>query len=108
MTGERDQELRPPKRLILRAALRSVLIAAVLMALYYVLPLDRPWDSDTAIRLLIGLVIVAGVMVWGVRIIVGSRYPGLRDITSALRHVTSKNRRHKALKVTPSLRRETL
>jgi voltage-gated potassium channel len=55
-----------------------VLIAAVLMVLYYMLPLDRPWDSDTAIRLLIGLVVVAGVMVWGVRIIAGSRYPGLR------------------------------
>jgi hypothetical protein len=78
VTGERDQDLRPPKRLILRAALRSVLIAAVLVVLYYMLPLDRPWDSDTAIRLLIGLVVVAGVMVWGVRIIAGSRYPGLR------------------------------
>ena len=78
MSAERDQDVRPPKRLILRAALRSLLIAAVLVVLYYVLPLDRPWDSDTAIRLLIGLVVVAGVVVWGVRIIVGSRYPGLR------------------------------
>ena len=35
-------------------------------------------DSDTAVRLLIGLVVVAGVVVWGVRIIAGARYPGLR------------------------------
>ncbi|MGO8890774.1 MAG: potassium channel family protein [Streptosporangiaceae bacterium] len=80
MTGERYQDLPPAKRrrVILWAVLRVLLIAAVLVVLYYVLPLDRPWDSDTAVRLLIGLVVVAGVVVWGVRIIAGARYPGLR------------------------------
>jgi len=79
-TGERYQDLPPKKRrrLIARAVLRTVLIAAVLVVLYYLLPLDRPWDSDTAVRLLIGLVLVAGVVVCGVRIIAGSRYPGMR------------------------------
>ncbi len=80
MTGERYQDLPPAKRrrLIVWAVLRVLLIAAVLVVLYYVLPLDRPWDSDTAVRLLIGLLVVAGVMVWGVKIITGSRYPGVR------------------------------
>ena len=50
------------RRLIVWTALRSVLIAAVLVVLYYELPLDRPWDSDTAVRLLIGLLIFAGVV----------------------------------------------
>jgi len=77
---ERDQDLPPAKRrrLIFWTAVRSVLIAAVLVVLYYVLPLDRSWDSDTAIRLLVGLLIFAGVMVWGVRIISSARYPGVR------------------------------
>ena len=80
MTGERPQELPPAqrRRAIVWAVLRSLLIAAVLVVLYYVLPLDRPWDSDTAVRLLIGLLVVAGVIAWGVKIITGSRYPGLR------------------------------
>jgi voltage-gated potassium channel len=80
MTIERDQDMPSAtrRRLIFWAALRSVLIATVLVVLYYLLPLDRPWDSDTAIRLLIGLLVFAGVMVWGVRIIAGSRYPGVR------------------------------
>jgi voltage-gated potassium channel len=80
MTGERYQDLPPAKRrrLIAGAVVRVVLIAAVLVVLYYVLPLDRPWDSDTAVRLLIGLVVFAGVMVWGVRTVAGSRYPGVR------------------------------
>ena len=57
MTDERYQDLPAAKRrrLIFRAVRRSVLAAAVLAILYYVLPLDRPWDADTAIRLLIGL-----------------------------------------------------
>ena len=66
------------RRLIFWAVLRSVLVAVVLVVLYYVLPLDRRWDSDTAIRLLIGIVVFAGVMAWQVRAIAGSRYPGLR------------------------------
>jgi voltage-gated potassium channel len=80
MTGERPKDLPPAKRrrLIAGAVLRSLLVAAVLVVLYYVLPLDRPWDSDTAVRLLIGLLIFAGVMVWGVRTVAGSRYPGVR------------------------------
>jgi voltage-gated potassium channel len=80
IAGERYQDLPPTKRrrLIAGAALRSVLIAAVLVVLYYVLPLDRPWTADTAVRLLIGLLAFAGVMVWGVRTIAGSRYPGVR------------------------------
>jgi voltage-gated potassium channel len=80
MTDDRDQGLPPAKRrrLIFWAVLRSVLVATVLVVLYYFLPLDRPWDSDTAIRLLIGLLVFAGLMVWAVRSIAGSRYPGLR------------------------------
>jgi voltage-gated potassium channel len=80
MAGERYQDLPPAKRrrLIAGAVLRTVLIAAALVVLYYVLPLDRPWDSDTAVRLLIGLLVVAAVVTWGVKIIAGSRYPGVR------------------------------
>ena len=66
------------RRLIFQAVLRSVLAAVVLVVLYYVLPLDRRWDTNTVIRLLIGILVFAGVMVWEVRSIAGSRYPGLR------------------------------
>ncbi len=80
MTGDRYQDLPPARRrrLIAGAVLRSLLVAAVLVVLYYVLPLDRPWDSHTAARLVTGLLVAAGVIVWGVKIITGSRYPGVR------------------------------
>jgi hypothetical protein len=80
MTDQHYQDLPAAKRrrLIWWATVRSVLIAAVLVVLYYVLPLDRPWDSATWIRLLAGLLVFAAVMVWGIRTIAGSRYPGVR------------------------------
>jgi voltage-gated potassium channel len=80
MTGERPKDLPPTRhrRLIAGAVVRSVLVTAVLVVVYYVLPLDRPWDSDTVVRLLIGLLGVAAVVVWSVRTIAGSRYPGVR------------------------------
>ncbi len=80
MTDEQDQDLAPAKRrrLILWAVLRSIAIATVLVVLYYVLPFDRRWDADTVVRLLIGLLVFAAVIAWGVRIIAGSRYPSMR------------------------------
>ena len=80
MTDQPDQELPPAKRrrLIFRAVLRGVLIAMVLVTLYYLLPLDQPWDIGTAVRLLLGLLVFAGVTVWQIRTIAGSRYPRMR------------------------------
>ncbi len=80
MTIEPYQELSAAKRrrLTIWAALRTVLAATVLVVLYYVLPLDRPWDADTAVRLLIGLLVFVGLVVWQVKTIIGSRFPALR------------------------------
>ena len=58
--------------------LRGLVVTTVLVVLYYLLPLDRPLDTGTAVRLLIGLLVFAGLTVWQVRAITGSRYPGLR------------------------------
>ena len=80
MAGDPYQELprATRRRLIARAALRGLLTTTVLMVLYYLLPLDRPWTADTAVRLLAGLLIFAGVTAWQVRAIVRSRYPALQ------------------------------
>jgi voltage-gated potassium channel len=80
MTGQCIKDLTPAKRrrVIFWAAVRSVVIAAVVVVLYYVLPLDRSWGTDTAVRLLVGVLLFVGVMAWGVRSIAGSRYPGVR------------------------------
>jgi voltage-gated potassium channel len=80
MAADRNPELTPPKRrrIIVRGVLRGLLFTTVLVVLYYLLPLDRPWSADTAVRLLAGLLVFVGITVWQVRRIVGSRYPGLQ------------------------------
>jgi voltage-gated potassium channel len=76
------QELPSAKRrwLIFRTALRSLLLTAVLVVLYYVLPLDERLDAGVAVRLLIGFLIFAAMATWQVRSIIGSRYPAVKAI----------------------------
>ena len=80
MTDQPRHQVSPAKRrrLVFWAVLRGVLSTTVLVVLYYVLPLDKPWSGDTAVRVLIGLIVFAGITVWQVRRIAGSRYPQLR------------------------------
>jgi hypothetical protein len=80
MTDQRQQELSTAKRrrLIFWAVLRGLVVTTALVVLYYLLPMDRPLDTGTAIRLLIGLLVFVGITVWQVRAIAGSRFPGLR------------------------------
>ena len=63
-----------------RTALRSLLFTAVLVVLYYVLPLNERLDAGVAVRLLLGLVIFAAMATWQVRSIIGSRYPAVKAI----------------------------
>jgi hypothetical protein len=76
------QELPPAKRrrLIFRTALRSLLLTAVLVVLYYVLPLDERLDAGVAVRLVIGLVVFAAMATWQVRSIIASRYPAVKAV----------------------------
>ena len=79
MTDQSNQELpAPSRRLIIGALLRGLVVTTVLVVLYYLMPLDQPWDTSTAVRLVIGLLVFAGITVWQVKAVAGSRYPGLR------------------------------
>lgn len=82
MINDPYQELPPAKRrwLIFRTAVRSLLLTAVLVVLYYVLPLDERLDAGVAVRLLLSLVIFAAMATWQVRSIIGSRYPAVKAI----------------------------
>jgi voltage-gated potassium channel Kch len=39
---------------------------------------DRSWNGHTALRILVGLLVCAGITVWQVKTISGSRYPGVK------------------------------
>jgi hypothetical protein len=58
-----------------------LLTAAVLVALYYVLPLDAPTsDTEAIAKLAIGFVVFGGLLLWQVREITQSDQPGLRAL----------------------------
>lgn len=74
------REATPPPGRIVRSLLRAAGSTAVLVAIYYLLPLDHTarWVAVTA--LVIGLAVLVGLVAFQVRAISGSRYPGLRAL----------------------------
>jgi hypothetical protein len=69
-----------PRRLVVRGLLRASLTATVLVVLYFTLPITGPLDGSAAVRLVVGLLILAGVVTWQIRAVLRSRYPGLRAV----------------------------
>jgi hypothetical protein len=76
------EEATPRQRrwLILRASLRALLAATLLVALYYVLPMDSALDTHTVLLLVACLAVLAAVLTWRIRAITRSQYPGLRAL----------------------------
>jgi len=70
----------PPARKIVQMLLRSLASSAVLVTIYYLLPLDRPSRGVAITALVIGLVLLTGLITVQVRSIVASPYPRLRAI----------------------------
>jgi len=68
------------RRVLLRGLSRSLASVFVLVALYYVLPLQDLQGVHTAVSLSVGAVVLAVVIVLQVQAITRSRYPGLRAV----------------------------
>ena len=58
--------------------LRSLTTAVVLVALYYLLPLDHLAAVPLAVILIVGLVVLLAVAAWQLRLVLRARYPGVR------------------------------
>lgn len=67
-------------RVVLLAVLRPVVSVAILVVVYYLLPLDRPTTAAGIARLVIGPCVVVAIIVWQVRMILRSPYPTLQGI----------------------------
>ena len=65
---------------MLRGLTRAALTTAVLVVLYYVLPLDSRSDLFLYVELVLGLALLAGLIAWHVRAILASDYPGIRAV----------------------------
>jgi voltage-gated potassium channel len=71
---------RPSARQIALSAARSAATIGVILALYYLLPLDRqaPWAAITTLAIALALLI--GLIVVQVRSILASTFPGMRAV----------------------------
>jgi voltage-gated potassium channel len=76
-TGEQSRQ----RRSVAIAVGRGLLTTAVLVALYYLLPLSAPTsDAETIAKLAVGFVVLFGLLLWQVREITQSNSPGLRAL----------------------------
>ena len=79
-SSDGPQEVRPPPGRIVRSFLRAAGSSAVLVTIYYLLPLDHSAQWLAVMMLAIGLAVLIGLVAYQVRAISGSRYPGLRAL----------------------------
>ena len=73
-----DRPDRQRRRLLILGACRSVGTTLVLVALYYLLPLDRWSNSMIGLELCVGIAVLAGMIVWQTKAIERSAYPVIR------------------------------
>lgn len=64
----------------LSSLLRSLFVTAVVVVAYFVLPFTAVADSDTALFLVAGIVVVAVLLVWQIRAITVSPHPRVRAV----------------------------
>jgi len=82
MTGSAGTppDARPPALKIVRAVLRAAGSTAVLVVIYYLLPLDHSASWLAVTMLVIGLVALIALIAFQVRWIIASRFPALRAL----------------------------
>lgn len=68
------------RRIVALGLGRAFVATAVLVTIYYVLPLDRATRIPLPVTLAIALVVLLGVTIWWIRIVIRAPYPGLRAV----------------------------
>ena len=68
------------RRLVVAVSLRAIGTIALVMAVYFLLPLDHTFDSETVIGLNLGVLALFAIVGWQVRKITRSDYPTIRAV----------------------------
>lgn len=76
----RDLDRRERRRLVLRTGARTILIVAVLVAAYYLVPIERGSTVGTVMTVVIGIGITVISVVWQIAAVDRSSYPQLRAV----------------------------
>ena len=78
ITGEIQAKKR--RKVVAFVVPRAMLTVAVLVALYYTLPIGEEWRLSARVRAVVALVLFVAVAGWQIRSVVRSRHPGIRAI----------------------------
>ena len=75
-----DLTIHEKRRLVVQAVLRTIGTLAVVVAVYFLVPMDRPIDTTTVVELVLGSLVLFAVIVWQIRQIINSEHPGMRAV----------------------------
>jgi len=75
-----DLVLRGRRRLAIVAVVRTILTIALVVALYFLLPLDHGSNAGAVAELALGVLVLVAIIVWQIRRIVGSDHPISRAV----------------------------
>jgi voltage-gated potassium channel len=75
-----EMEPRQRRGLLALALLRALLSTTVLVALYYLLPVNEELRLSSALRMALGLALFVAVLIWQFRKVLTSKQPGIRAI----------------------------
>ncbi len=75
-----DLTVHEKRRLVVQAVVRTTVTLAVVVAVYFLVPMDRPMDTATVFELVLGSLVILAVIVWQIRQIMRSKHPGIRAV----------------------------
>ena len=75
-----DLSVQEKRRVIVRAALRTTITVALVVAVYFLVPMDRAFGAATMAELVLAALVLVGVIAWQVRQIHRSEHPGARAV----------------------------
>lgn len=81
VTGTASYDDLPPdqrRRLAVAGTLRTLGTVAVLVAVYYLLPLDHTSGAGSLAKLAVGVVVIIAIVWWQLRSIIRAQHPSLR------------------------------
>jgi voltage-gated potassium channel len=75
-----DLTIHEKRRLVVQAVARATVTLAVVVAVYFLVPMDRPMDTATVVELVLGSLVLFAVIVWQIRQIIRAERPGIRAV----------------------------
>ena len=75
-----DLSVHEKRRLVVRAGLRTIITVALVVTIYFLVPMDRAISPATVTELVLGVLALVGVIAWQVRQIIRSEHPGVRAV----------------------------